>query len=110
VALSQSLPAAAGIEIDGSGSEHLGLAGSSAGDFNGDGYSDVVLGSFSRAYVVLGAANTDWCPQDAARGNRGFELADSVPCRGEEATSVALLTELGLSRSSIRRSSPQLRR
>ena len=49
-----------------------GIAG--AGDVNGDGYDDVLVGSFGSSYVVLGRSTATADVELAAIGDRGFRI------------------------------------
>lgn len=69
---------AAGITINGSGTECLGRSVASAGDFNGDGTADVIVGAHKangnagRALVVLGPAGTSTVELAAPTGGAPF--------------------------------------
>ena len=73
-----------GFRIDGVGSDDgVGYALSSAGDINGDGFDDIVIGAYKSdpetagsAYVVFGTAGSPAAPVDlsALDGSNGFTL------------------------------------
>ena len=63
----------------GSGSGNFGFAADSEGDFNGDGFDDVVVGarSLSRAYILFGTSNvaerfTSLFDPNTLNNNNGF--------------------------------------
>jgi len=83
-----------GFAINGSGSENSGYMISSAGDVNGDGYDDILIGAYinesyttsgGAAYVVFGKSTsmTSVTLTDIAAGNGGFAVF------GQYATTIA---------------------
>jgi hypothetical protein len=78
-----ALNSSQGFRITGAGEWHnLGVSVSSAGDFNNDGYDDVVVGTaINRAYVFLGHSNSSAFPAvDTvvfAAGSAGFTVTGS---------------------------------
>ena len=84
------------------GRRYLGHSVSNAGDINGDGFGDLIIGARSnyfsngsqRTYVVFGGANvgsSGSIDKDALDGTNGFVLIDehSIPIFGENGTSVS---------------------
>jgi hypothetical protein len=64
-----------GYVIDGAAEEQAGYSASGAGDVNGDGLSDVVIGARARAYVVFGKAETAAVSlADVEAGTGGFAV------------------------------------
>jgi hypothetical protein len=54
-----------GIRINGPSGSYFGFSVASAGDVNGDGYADLLIGGYgtpSGAYVYLGAPGASWAP------------------------------------------------
>ena len=77
-AASESLPDISSSRIHGSEAEgRLGQSLDGAGDFNGDGSDDLVVGGDERAFVILGGA-----PGDITAGDqRSIELTTALPER-----------------------------
>lgn len=76
-ALTQSLPEIARTNIYGAHEqERAGTSLADAGDFNGDGFGDLLIGGRGRAYVVLGGVGGDI---DLASSERRIELTTAVP-------------------------------
>ncbi|MBF0153573.1 MAG: FG-GAP repeat protein, partial [Magnetococcales bacterium] len=74
-----SLTAAQGLEIQGSNGDDLGLAVSTAGDINGDGYADILVGArgTSDAYVIFGSSTLSTSASinvASLNGSNGFAL------------------------------------
>jgi Ca2+-binding RTX toxin-like protein len=78
-----SIPAGGGFRIDGAAAlDHLGWAAAGAGDVNGDGLSDIVVGAkdadnlrstSGSAYVIFGRRSTS-AVDTAALGSSGFRI------------------------------------
>ncbi|HAA30173.1 MAG TPA: hypothetical protein DCE56_23925, partial [Cyanobacteria bacterium UBA8553] len=100
-----SLDGSNGFVLNGTGAEgrrYLGYSVSNAGDINGDGFGDLIIGASSnyfsndsqRTYVVFGGANvgsSGSIDKDALDGTNGFVLIDehSIPIMGVNGTSVS---------------------
>jgi len=90
VALSDVAAGVGGFVLDGeAGGDQAGMRVSDAGDVNGDGLDDVIIGApwkdlsgdgDGRAYVVFGKADTTALPlSDVATGKGGFALDGGAP-------------------------------
>jgi len=76
-ALTESLPEISEAEILGAHErERLGQSLSDAGDFNGDGFGDLIVGGRARAYIVLGGAAGD---VDLTSSERSIEIGFASP-------------------------------
>ena len=76
-----NLPLSSGFGILGSGGERAGYSVSGAGDVNGDGFADIIVGSFlgdaggdnaGQAYVIFGKANGFSTVTLSSLGSAGF--------------------------------------
>ena len=85
-----------GFRLDGVGGEGSGYAAASAGDLNGDGFADLIIGALfangqvGRSYVVFGASGglASSIALSALDGSNGFRL-DGVSATDQSGISVA---------------------
>ena len=67
------------------------------GDFNGDGYKDVLVWSTSRAYVLLGPVKLDGVESTGTRGEIVIDLAEAGVRRSDMGTSTATVSMISSS-------------